>query len=70
MNEQQWKQLLRVVAGERTQPLPVAFGRSEQATNIKFINPTTGYLLTTDAKNRVRIYATQDGGNTWLAVNP
>ena len=52
------------------QLLPVAFGRSEQATSIKFVDPTTGYLLTADAKNRVRIYVTRDGGNTWMAINP
>ncbi len=52
------------------QLLPVAFSSSEHATSIRFIDRTTGWLLTTDAKNRVRIYNTQDGGNTWTAVNP
>ena len=57
-------------AAQTWQPLPVAFGRSEQAISLRFIDPTTGFLLTTDAKNRVRIYNTHDGGNTWLAINP
>ncbi len=52
------------------QLLPVAFGKSEHATYINFIDINTGWLLTADAKNRVRIYATHDGGNTWMAVNP
>lgn len=52
------------------QLLPVAFGRSEHATSIKFIDKNTGWLLTADAKNRVRIYKTSDGGNTWIALNP
>jgi hypothetical protein len=52
------------------QVLPVAFGRSEHATSIDFIDVETGWLLTADAKNRVRIYTTSDGGNTWTAINP
>lgn len=52
------------------QVLPVAFGRSEHATNISFINPKTGWLITTDAKKRVRMYQTNDAGSTWMAINP
>ncbi|MEI7844322.1 MAG: hypothetical protein WCK35_00825 [Chloroflexota bacterium] len=52
------------------QLLPVAFGRSEHATSVRFIDKNTGWLLTADAKNRVRIYDTHDGGNTWTAINP
>jgi len=56
--------------GQTWQLLPVAFGRSEYATNLTFIDVNTGWLLTTDAKNRVRIYTTSDGGSTWIAINP
>ena len=52
------------------QLLPVAFGKSETAKNIKFINANNGWLLTTDSKNRLRIYNTNDGGHTWIAINP
>jgi photosystem II stability/assembly factor-like uncharacterized protein len=52
------------------QLLPVAFGRSEHATSLKFIDKNTGWLLTADTKNRIRIYNTRDGGNTWMAINP
>jgi len=57
-------------AAQTWQLLPVAFGRSEHATSIKFIDKNTGWLQTVDAKNRVRIYSTRDGGNTWIAINP
>jgi photosystem II stability/assembly factor-like uncharacterized protein len=50
--------------------LPVAFGKSEHAIALNFVDPSTGWLVTADAKNRVRIYNTHDGGNTWMAVNP
>jgi len=49
---------------------PIAFGRSEHATCLSFIDATTGWMVTADAKNRVRIYHTNDSGNTWMAVNP
>jgi len=52
------------------QLLPVAFGKSENATNINFVDTSNGWLVTTDSKNRVRIYTTRDGGSTWMAVNP
>ncbi len=56
--------------GQTWQGLPVAFGRSEHATCLSFVNASTGWMLTTDARNRVRIYSTSDGGNTWMSVNP
>ena len=52
------------------QILPVAFGATEQAISIKFINKNNGWILTRDLKNRVRIYSTNDGGNTWVAFAP
>lgn len=52
------------------QPLPVAFGKSEQASNIQFVNANTGWLVSTDSNGRVRLYNTRDGGNTWVAINP
>ena len=52
------------------QLLPVAFGPSEQATMLSFVDTKTGWIVTTDAKNRVRLYNTRDGGNTWVAINP
>ena len=51
------------------QLLPVAFGPSEQATMLSFVNLKNGWIVTTDAKNRVRLYSTKDGGNTWVAIN-
>jgi photosystem II stability/assembly factor-like uncharacterized protein len=63
--------LYSTIDGARTwQLLPVAFGRSEHATSITFVDKNVGFLLTNDGKNRVRIYNTHDGGNTWIAVNP
>lgn len=50
--------------------MPVAFSRSERAIDINFIDATTGWLLTADAKNRVRLYSSHDGGGTWVIVNP
>ena len=52
------------------QLLPVAFGHSEQATLLSFTDVRNGWIVTTDAKNRVRLYSTKDGGNTWVAINP
>jgi len=59
-----------VDSAQTWQLLPVAFGRSEKATCVSFVDAKSGWLLTTDAKNRVRIYSTRDGGNTWTAINP
>lgn len=56
--------------GQTWQLRPVAFGRSEHATCLSFVDVNTGFMLTTDAKNRVRIYSTIDSGNTWISVNP
>ena len=57
-------------AAKTWQLLPVAFGYSEHATSITFSSPSSGFILTADLKNRVRIYKTQDAGSTWTAVNP
>ncbi len=50
--------------------LPVAFGRSEYVTNISFIDEKNGWITTTDDKNSVRIYRSEDGGQTWIFVTP
>jgi len=50
--------------------LPVAFARGERASCINFIDVDNGWLITTDAKNRVHMYATNDGGNTWAVIIP
>jgi photosystem II stability/assembly factor-like uncharacterized protein len=52
------------------QLLPVAFGRSEHAISLSFIDRNNGWMLTADASNRARLYNTKDGGNTWTAFNP
>ena len=57
-------------AAQTWQLLPVAFGRSEQATMISFVDTRNGWIVTADAKNRVRLYNTTDGGHTWIAINP
>lgn len=50
--------------------LPVAFGKSEQASNLTFVDASTGWLLTADGNGRVRMYTTHDSGNTWVAIIP
>jgi photosystem II stability/assembly factor-like uncharacterized protein len=50
--------------------LPVAFARTERASCINFIDVDHGWLLTTDLKNHVHMYATNDGGNTWTVIIP
>jgi hypothetical protein len=50
--------------------LPVAFGRSENATWINFIDQKYGWLVTSGLGSRVRLYHTNDGGNTWTITIP
>jgi len=42
--------------------LPVAFGHSEHATYINFIDSKNGWLVTVGQGSRVRLYSTADGG--------
>ena len=56
--------------GQTWQLRPVAFGRSEHAICLSFVDVHTGWMLTANEKNRVRIYGSIDGGSTWMAVNP
>ena len=48
--------------------IPAAFGRSERAAIIDFVDLKYGWLVTVDAKNTLRMYRTTDGGNTWAAI--
>ena len=57
-------------AAQSWQLLPVAFGHSEQAIMLSFVDNKNGWIVTVDARNRVRLYNTKDGGNTWTAINP
>lgn len=50
------------------QPLPAAFGRSERAKIIDFVDPQDGWILTVDTKNVLRMYRTIDGGATWTII--
>jgi photosystem II stability/assembly factor-like uncharacterized protein len=50
--------------------LPVAFGRSEHATCINFIDSKNGWLITVGQGSRVRLYRTTDGGYTWTNTIP
>jgi photosystem II stability/assembly factor-like uncharacterized protein len=50
--------------------LPVAFSRNEHAACINFVNQNDGWLITVDLKNRVHMYNSHDGGNTWTAIIP
>jgi photosystem II stability/assembly factor-like uncharacterized protein len=50
--------------------LPAAFNRAEHGTWINFIDPEHGWLLTVDAKSRVRLYRTTNGGYGWETVIP
>src|SRR5258706_15073460 len=48
--------------------LPVAFGRSERATILEFVDLNNGWLVTVDTQNRLHMYRTSDGGNTWTGI--
>jgi photosystem II stability/assembly factor-like uncharacterized protein len=50
--------------------LPVAFSKNERASCLNFINEKNGWLITVDQKNRVHLYRSYDGGNTWTAITP
>jgi photosystem II stability/assembly factor-like uncharacterized protein len=50
--------------------LPVAFGAREDITDIDFVSPTHGWVLTLDDMYHARLYSTTDGGLTWTALIP
>ena len=50
------------------QKIPAAFNHSERARLIDFVNRQDGWLLTIDGKNVLRMYQTDDGGTTWIAI--
>jgi photosystem II stability/assembly factor-like uncharacterized protein len=50
--------------------LPVAFSAREDVTQIEFIDPRNGWIITVDSKSVVRLYRTSDGGGTWSVVIP
>jgi photosystem II stability/assembly factor-like uncharacterized protein len=52
------------------QLLPVAINRSEHATYIDFFDSMNGWLITVGQGSRVRLYRTNDGGNTWVLTIP
>lgn len=50
--------------GKKSLPL----NHSERARLIDFVNRQDGWLLTIDGKNVLRMYQTDDGGITWIAI--
>jgi photosystem II stability/assembly factor-like uncharacterized protein len=50
--------------------LPIAFNRSELATDINFIDSKNGWLVTVGQKSRVHLYRTTDGGYSWTTIIP
>jgi photosystem II stability/assembly factor-like uncharacterized protein len=50
--------------------LPISLPAREQAIDLNFIDPRNGWMITRDTKSRVRLYRSQDGGNTWSVIIP
>jgi len=62
-------QLLQTVdSGQSWSRLPVAFNPRESVTLLDFANPTQGWLVTLDDSSTYRLYATQDGGYSWILL--
>lgn len=56
--------------GKKWLLMPVAFNRSEHATQIDFLDAQNGWLLTVGQQSRVHLYRTTNGGYGWTAVIP
>jgi photosystem II stability/assembly factor-like uncharacterized protein len=46
----------------------IAFG--ETISDMNFVNPLTGWVITTSATGKRTLYKTTDGGQTWFAIIP